>query len=118
MHDKKLLADLVISEEYGLKEEVLENPVKAGIYTGVFYLVGAFVPLLPYFLGIQVAWALPISFIIAGAMLSITGFVIALLGNLSIKRKMIELVIGGLGSATLTFIIGRLASLLVGIEVA
>ena len=118
LHDKKLLADLVISEEYGLKEEVLENPVKAGIYTGVFYLVGAFVPLLPYFLGIQVAWALPISFIIAGAMLSITGFVIALLGNLSIKRKMIELVVGGLGSATLTFIIGRLASLLVGIEVA
>ncbi len=115
--NKKLLADLVISEEYGLKEEVLENPVKAGIYTGVFYLIGAFVPLLPYFLGVQVVWALPISFIIAGAMLSITGFVIALLGNLDIKKKMVELIIGGLGSATLTFIIGKLASLLLGIEV-
>ncbi len=50
-------------------------------------------------------------------MLMIVGFVIAVLAGLSIKKKMLELVIAGLGSAALTYIIGRLASLLLGIEV-
>ena len=30
----------IIAEEYGLKEEALEKPAKAGLYTGTFYIIG------------------------------------------------------------------------------
>jgi len=43
--NKDLLAKIVAEEKYGLKEEKLEDPRKAGLYTGVFYIIGAIVPL-------------------------------------------------------------------------
>ena len=115
--NKELLSRVVAEEEYGLREEALENPVKAGLYTGVFYIVGALVPLTPYFLLLSITLAIPLSFLIAALMLAITGFIIAVSASLSIKAKMMELVVAGLGSATLTFIVGRIASILLGIEV-
>ena len=115
--NKDLLAKIVAEEKYGLKEEKLEDPRKAGLYTGVFYIIGAIVPLTPYYVGLPIIISLPLSFLIASIMLMIVGFVIAVLAGLSIKKKMLELVIAGLGSAALTYIIGRLASLLLGIEV-
>ena len=115
--NKDLLAKIVAEEKYGLKEEKLEDPRKAGLYTGVFYIIGAIVPLIPYYVGLPIIISLPLSFLIASIMLMIVGFVIAVLAGLSIKKKMLELVIAGLGSVALTYIIGRLASLLLGIEV-
>jgi len=50
-------------------------------------------------------------------MLALTGFVIAISANLDIKMKMLELVVAGLGSAIVTYIIGIAASMLLGIEV-
>ncbi len=115
--DKKLLGKIVAEEEYGLKEEKLESPGKAGLYTGLFYIVGAIVPLIPYYLRFPIDISLPLSFGIAASMLAIMGFVIAVAAEISIKRKILELIIAGLGSATLTFMIGKLASWFFGIEV-
>ena len=50
-------------------------------------------------------------------MLGITGFLIAVSAGLSIEWKMLELICAGLGSAMLTYGIGRIASILLGIEV-
>ena len=118
LQNTELLSKMIAEEEYGLREEVLENPGKAGLYTGIFYIIGAIVPLIPYFIQLSITIALPLSFILAAVMLALTGFIIAVSANLNIKLKMIELVIAGLGSATITFLIGRLASLLLGIEVS
>lgn len=41
---RDLLGKIIVEEEYGLREEALENPIKAGLYTGTFYIVGATVP--------------------------------------------------------------------------
>jgi len=112
-----VLDKIVAEEEYGIREERLENPLRAGIYTGLFYAVGAFVPLTPYFAMMPVSAALPASFIMAAFMLGIMGFLIAITAELSIRIKVAELIIAGLGSATVTFAIGRLASALLGIEV-
>lgn len=118
LEKKDLFARIIAEEEYGVREEKLENPVKSGLYTGVFYIIGAVVPLIPYFLAIPISTATPISLILAALMLFLTGFMIALSANLDIKRKMIELIITRLGSAVLTFIIGKIASIFIGIEIA
>ncbi len=117
LRNRELLGKIIAEEEYGLREEVLENPAKAGLYTGTFYIIGALVPLIPYFLMIPVQLSIPLSFILAAIMLGITGFLIAVSAGLSIKWKMLELICAGLGSAILTYGIGRLASMLLGIEV-
>ncbi len=117
VRDEKLLGRIIAEEEYGIREESLEKPGKAGFYTGLFYMVGAVVPLIPYFAMLPVIYSLPLSFILAALMMGFTGFVIAITANLKIKAKMIELMLAGLGAATLTFIIGRIASILLGIEV-
>jgi VIT1/CCC1 family predicted Fe2+/Mn2+ transporter len=113
----ELLSRLVSEEEYGLREESLDDPKKAGLYTGIFYILGAFVPLLPYFLGLNVIYDLALSFILAGVMLSISGALIAISAGLKIRGKVVELVLSGLGSATITYLIGLAASALLGIEV-
>ena len=115
--DPRLLSRVVAEEEYGLREEALEDPVKAGLYTGLFYILGAALPLLPYFLGIPVLTAMALSLFTAAAALAVTGSLVALSANLPVKRKAIEMVLLGLGSAAVTFGIGRLASILLGIEV-
>ncbi len=115
--NKELLKKIVVEEKYGVKEEMIEDPGKSGIYTGAFYIVGAMVPLIPYFLKLPIMVALPLSLALATIMLSIVGFIIALSAGLNIKKKMLELVIAGLGAAAITYGIGVLASTLLGIQV-
>jgi len=117
LSNKDLLSKIIAEEEYGLREEKLESPGKAGLYTGLFYIVGAIVPLVPYYLRLQINISLPLSFGIAASMLAVMGFVIAVAAEISIRKKILELVLAGLGSATLTFLIGKLASWFLGIEV-
>jgi len=45
------------------------------------------VPLTPYYVGLPVTMSLPLSFLIASIMLMITGFVVAVLARLSVKRR-------------------------------
>ncbi|RLE67679.1 MAG: rubrerythrin family protein [Thermoprotei archaeon] len=116
--NKKLLSKIIAEEEYGLREEALESPFKSGIYTGLFYMIGAFVPLIPYFLGLPIFTSLVLSLIFAVLALSVTGFLIAISANLSIRRKIVEMIFFGLGSAGITFIIGRVASILFGLNIS
>jgi len=112
----ELLGKIAAEEEHGFKEETLENPGKAGIYTGLFYIIGSIFPLFPYIMMLPVSIAIPISFISAGILLGITGFIIAVSATLSIKEKVIEMVIAGLGAALLTYIIGYLAPIILGVN--
>lgn len=114
---KDLLKRIIAEEEYGIREETLEHPGKAGLYTGLFYIVGAIIPLIPYFLTLPIGIAIPLSFVFAATMMAFTGFIIAVSANLDVKMKMIELVAAGLGAAAITFIVGRVASVLLSIEV-
>jgi len=82
-----VLDKVVVEEEYGIREERLENPLRAGTYTGVFYAVGAFISLRPYFAMMPVSVALPASFIMAALMPGIMGFLIAITAELSIRVR-------------------------------
>lgn len=117
LKDSKLMSKIIAEEEYGLREEKLENPSKAGLYTGLAYFFASFFPLLPYFLGLPIFSALFLSLFLAALALSATGFIIAISADLPIKNKILEMVLAGLGSAAVTFMIGRVFSTLFGIEV-
>ncbi len=115
--NRKLLTRVIAEEEYGIREETLENPFKAGVYTGSAYALGAFVPLIPYFLGLPISVAIILSLLFAALALALTGFIVAISANLGIKRKILEMILAGLGSAGATYAVGRLASTVFGIEV-
>ncbi|RLG73077.1 MAG: hypothetical protein DRO23_09560 [Thermoprotei archaeon] len=83
----------------------------------MFYIAEAITPLIPYYLKLHVQYALPLSFITAALLLAAMGFMVAMIAEISIKRKMLEMILAGLGSAALTFLMGKLASLIFGIHV-
>jgi len=116
--DLKLLSSIVAEEEHGVREESLENPLKAGLYTGLFYILGSVVPFAPYFIGVPVNLAIIFSLTSAAFALAFTGFIIAVSAKLSIRKKIFEMILAGLGSAAVTFAIGRFASIILGIEVS
>ena len=91
------------------------NPFKAGLYAGSFNAFGALLPLLPYFLGLPIGITVLVSVAFAGLALAVTGALIAILANLHIKSKVVEMLIAGLGSAAATYLIGRAASIILGV---
>jgi VIT1/CCC1 family predicted Fe2+/Mn2+ transporter len=115
--NRELLSKLAAEEEFGYREETIEDPLKSGFYTGLFYIIGSIFPLAPYFMMLKITFALPLSFLFAGILLAITGALIGLSASLSMREKALEMVIAGLGAATLTYLIGYLTSILIGIKV-
>jgi VIT1/CCC1 family predicted Fe2+/Mn2+ transporter len=106
------LSDIIAEKEYGIKPGTITNPLPNAAFAGLLRLIGTLLPLLPYVLGFSLPIAIPLSIIVTIVMLSITGFFVALTGELDVKRKMMELALTGLVLATIAFGIGRLSSLL------
>ncbi|MEM1797177.1 MAG: VIT1/CCC1 transporter family protein, partial [Zestosphaera sp.] len=98
-------------------EEASRDPKKAGLFTGLSYLSGSLVPLLPYVLLIPPPISVVLSFVFSAAALGLTGFIISILGGLEAKRKILELIALGMIAATITYFIGRIANILLGIEI-
>lgn len=104
---QKWLEDILVHELH-IHKEVLENPYKIGGVIGLAFLVGAFVPLVPYLLlsslglGIEMSIALSLSFI----------FVVGLWkGKIVQKSKLrsgLEMLLIGIIAAALLITIGHL----------
>lgn len=106
------LNDIITEQEYGFKPGSLSNPLPNAIYAGLLRLIGTVLPLIPYLLGFNLSIAIPFSILITILMLSINGFVVAIVAELDIKRKVTELALTGVVLATIAFSVGRLAALL------
>ncbi|MEM0015221.1 MAG: VIT1/CCC1 transporter family protein [Zestosphaera sp.] len=117
LRDPRLLSSLLIESELGQSEEALEEPARAGLYTGVSYLIGSAVPLLPYIASVPPPFSTVLSLISAALVLSVTGFIISVLGGLRIRRKVVELITLGLTAAAATYTIGKMANIVLGIEI-
>ncbi|SNX53208.1 VIT1/CCC1 transporter family protein [Thermoanaerobacterium sp. RBIITD] len=101
-----------------LVEDVKENEIKSALYTGIAYLVGLVFPVIPYFFVASSSLvALVFSVIFAAIALSIVGTVVSIASeSLSIKSKIIEMVVTGLGAAALSYLFGKLVQLIFGIQ--
>jgi len=85
--DYRLLSRVIAEEEHGIKEEFLENPVKVGLYTGSFYTLGSFIPLIPYFLSLSINVAILLSLSLAAIALALTGAIIAISAGMNVKKN-------------------------------
>ena len=91
-----------------LVHEEEQNELRAALYTGLAYLVGVAFPVTPYFFARSSLTALPISVMLAGLALSVVATSVALISGISIKKKVAEMVVTGLGAAFLSYLFGHL----------
>ena len=100
-----------------LLQDVTENEWRSAMFTGVAYLFGVLFPVLPYFIADSSSAALVGSVFFAGLALAVVGGFVALLSGISLRTKILEMVITGLGAAGLAWLFGMLMQSLFGIGV-
>lgn len=104
--DEKLL-DFMMREEFGLGEETQRNPwAAAGVILGAF-LVGAVIPVLPYFLA-PAAEGLWWSSGASGVGLFLAGALRGRVSDLNPWKRGLEMLLLGFAAAAVTFVVGRL----------
>lgn len=70
--NRELWLKAMMMEELGLIEERFDNPLKVGLLIGVSSFIGAFLPILPYFL-LDLRWTFMASVAVAASALFVTG---------------------------------------------
>lgn len=100
-----------------LLEETAENEVRSGLFTGFAYLFGVLFPVLPYFFAQNALTALAGSVILAGLALAVVGATVSLLSGIPVRRKVMEMLVLGLGAAVVSYAVGTIVQMLFGIEV-
>lgn len=93
--------------------KIEESPLKSSAVTGLSYIVGAIIPLIPYFLRLGGMLGLITSYVISGISIFFVGFMIGLLSDVNPKKKGLEMMGLGIGAAIVTHLIGLLASLVI-----
>ncbi|HVA82733.1 MAG TPA: VIT1/CCC1 transporter family protein [Candidatus Aquilonibacter sp.] len=103
-------------EEKGTKNE-RTDPAKDAYYTGIFYFLGALIPLIPFIFGATgyVGIAFAVFFDIIA--LAIASVVIAVVSDTSIKRRTVEMVAITIGAAIVTVLIGTVARTYFGVSI-
>ena len=94
-----------------------ENEWRSAFFTGMAYLFGVLFPVLPYFLADSSIHALIGSVFFAGLALASVGSLIALFSGISLRTKVLEMVVSGFSAAGLAYLFGRLMQALFGVEV-
>ncbi|MGC8610669.1 MAG: VIT1/CCC1 transporter family protein [Thermoplasmata archaeon] len=102
-NDSKIRTKKIIGKSH--EEQNVANPIKSALYTGIFYIIGASIPILSYFFYSGIT-AIIVSFTLVIITEAILGSIIALLTNNSILKSAIE-------NASMTFF-AALATLILG----
>ncbi len=100
-----------------LLEEVDDNEWRSAWFTGSAYFLGVLFPVLPYFFSETTIGALIGSVFFAGLALAAVGTLVSVISGLSLRTKVTEMLVSGLGAAGLAYLFGRSMQLLFGIEV-
>lgn len=103
-------------EEKG-KGFAMTEPGKDAYYTGIFYFIGALVPLVPFIFGATGFGGIALAVLFDIIALSIASVVIAVVSDTSIKRRTVEMVAITLGAAVVTILIGTIARTYFGVSI-
>ncbi len=98
----------IVSSDSGDKTKESE-PLAEAYYTGVLYIIGALVPILPFLAGFGSYIGILFAIILATVVLSIASAVISVIGGTSIKRGAIEMVLISLIASLSTTFLGTIA---------
>jgi VIT1/CCC1 family predicted Fe2+/Mn2+ transporter len=107
--DKEQWLRFMLREELGLGDEAFDNPVRVGATMGVSFLLGFLVPLLPYFF-LPTHPALVVATIAGIAFLFALGAFKTRITRRSWLRSGLEMLLIGMGSATIGYLLGLLVS--------
>lgn len=103
--NKKLWLKTMMIEELGILPEKTENPARLAFYMAFSFLLGGFLPLIPYFLMIPKSALLP-SVIIGMLTLFITGMAKTLITKRSWIKSATEMTAIGFAVFIVTYLIG------------
>lgn len=95
----------------------LRTPLKAAIYTGIAYIVTVVLLILPYLLLTNYYLCLAVALGIAVLIIALFNYYIAVARDQPFRSRFLEMTGLSLGVATLSFLIGYLLRILLGIEV-
>ncbi len=94
-----------------------KTPTKSALYVGVSYIIGAIFPLLPFMVGYGGVLGIALSLAITAAVLTIVASTIAVITDVSIKRRVASTLLITFGIAALTILIGYFARVQFGISI-
>ncbi len=110
----------IISELTGkesLKEkEVEENEIRSALFTGLSYLIGVVFPVSPFFLVNNSAVALSFSLLLALLVLVFVGSFVALASGISVKKKVLEMLLTASFAAGASYGVGSFVKALLGVD--
>jgi VIT1/CCC1 family predicted Fe2+/Mn2+ transporter len=98
-------------------EEGSKKPLKASIYTGIAYIFTVLFLIFPYLILINPYFSLILTIFNAVIVIFIFTFYISIAKDISFKKRFLEMISISLGIATLSFLIGFLVRVLLGIEI-
>lgn len=93
------------------------EPLKASIYTGIAYIFTVLFLIFPYLILINPYFSLSLTIFNAIIVIFIFTFYISIAKDISFKKRFIEMISISLGIATLSFLIGFLVRIFLGIEI-
>jgi len=102
--DKEIWLDVMMSEELGLVKESFDEPKDAGMLLAISYIIGSFVPILP-FLFFMGGATIYISFLLGVLTLAVLGWYRARVANKGLM-SLVEVVIIGIIAAIIGYLIG------------
>ena len=88
------------------KKKKTDSSKAAAFYTGIAYIIGALVPLLPFLFGASGYYALGVSIIITAIILSIVSTVISIVSDTPILERMVKTLLISLGIVAITITLG------------
>ena len=96
------------------RRETVGTGLRAGVSSSICFGSGAFIPVLPYLLGLDGFTALAVAAILVGIALLTTGVIVGLISGGSPLRPALRQLLIGYGAATVTYLLGLLFQTSVG----
>jgi VIT1/CCC1 family predicted Fe2+/Mn2+ transporter len=98
----------------GDDEDGIGSAWSAAISSFLFFASGAFIPVIPYLVGVEGFVAVAIAAASVGLVLLATGAIVGLLSGGSLGRRAVRQLVIGLGAAAVTYALGLLFGTAVG----
>lgn len=105
------------SEYLSRKSELRGSPEKGAIYTGVAYIASVLLLAAPFLLLDDVFTALTLMIALASLAVCVFSSYLAVIRGVSIARSVTEMLLVSLGVAGVSYLIGAIAKLLLGLEI-
>lgn len=108
---------MAASDYFSVKAENKKNPFKSSIYTGVTYILTVIFLVLPFFILTNVYFALLVTILFVFVAVTIYNFYVSTVKDIPFKKQFIEMMVICLSVTIITFGIGYLFKILLGISI-